>query len=107
MKPFALIAALALAACTIAPQQVEHKTASGWIKANRIGYDSTGYIVTPDWVYVYRASWKQYGTKLPLKEQPANPEDGIVLRPDGNYHVTFMANRRFDHMNEMDENSTP
>lgn len=106
MKSFLYFAiVLTLASCTIAPQAVHHKTASQWITENRVGYDSTGYIVKPEWVRAYHAAWQVYGKKLPIREQSSDPDSGIVLQENGNYHVTFLANRRFDHMNEMDENA--
>lgn len=99
---FALL--LALVSCTVAPELAHHKTASQWMKENRVGYDSTGYFVKPEWVRAYHAAWQVYGKKLPIREQPSDPDSGIVLQANGNYHVTFLANRRFDHMNEMDAN---
>ncbi len=102
-----LTAFLCINACTIAPQAVQHSAASQWIKENRIGYDSTGYIVKQEWVRAYRAAFEVYGVKLPIRERPDNPEEGIVQRPDGNFHVSFIANRRFDHMNDIEENGAP
>jgi hypothetical protein len=83
------------------------KTASSWIVAHRIGYDETGYKVDLEWVRSYKAYYTNYGSKLPIREQVTDLNEGITLIEHGNYHVTFETNRRMDHLIEIERNSGP
>lgn len=96
-----------LSACTIAPQPVHPKVASSWIVSHRIGYDGAGYIVDVEWVRSYKSYYANYGTKLPIREQVSDLNEGIAVTDHGYYHVTFETNRRMDHMIEIERTAGP
>lgn len=106
----ALLAILSISNCTIAPKGAQPpKIPSDWAKTNVLGYDSTGYKVTAEWIRVYHAMIKTYGSKLPINEQ-VTPDDmgGIIPTPSANiYHVSFGTNKRFTDLKEIESDSGP
>ena len=105
-----LTAYIGLGSCTIAPKGTPPpKTASEWAKTNVLGFDSTGYKVTAEWVRVYHALIKTYGNKLPINEQ-VGPDDMGGIIPTANiniFHVSFGTNKRFTDLKDLENNSGP
>ncbi len=106
MKLWLPVIAITLNACTLAPQPVHPTTASSWIVAHRVGYDNNGYFVDAEWLRSYESYYANYGTKLPIREQVKDPNEGIST-VNGRYHVSFETNRRMDHMIEIERTAGP
>lgn len=100
---------LSLCSCshlTVAPPAVQVHESSSWAKQNIIDADSKGVLVTTEWVRVYHDLLATYGSKLPVSERPASPNDGIKAE-GANFRVEYPVNDRFADLKYFERNSGP
>lgn len=88
---------------TIYPKPPAATVASYWSHKNIIDADSNGEIVTAEWVRVYQELLKTYADKIPVRNRPANPTQGISDSGNVRFHVDWTVVNRFILLKSFDQ----
>jgi hypothetical protein len=96
-----LLATVSCSHITVAPKPIETHQISSWAKQNILDADTTGVLVTAEFIRVYHELLSAYSPKLKVSSRPASPNDGI--KPEkGNFRISYVVQSRFAELKDID-----